>query len=243
MNEDLSKNIQKLGESETQYKYEKPDPSLLEKFPNPFSIKEMNSNGVQGDIEIVCPEFTSLCPKTGQPDFATIRISYTPGDFCVESKSLKLYLVSYRNHGEFHEACVNRIANDLVNLLKPRKLEVVGEFTPRGGIPFWPKARYFAPQNDIVFGPVISPLKDWCTGTRTGRMESHKPNFSELSVAECKLLKRLRVEGSIIITGLRTHDLRILEKLRIHGFVKFTPGDANKGTVGEFSLSDNLDIG
>ena len=134
--QDLAKHVEKLGESETQYKYTEPDASLLEKFPSPFALPDLNKRGVTGDIEIVCPEFTSLCPKTGQPDFATIKISYVPNDACVESKSLKLYLVSFRNHGEFHEACVNRIANDLVELLEPAWLSVTGEFTPRGGIPF-----------------------------------------------------------------------------------------------------------
>lgn len=136
---ELHDNIKKLGENATQYKYDKPDKSLLEAFPSPFSIKEMNPNGCVGSLSIVCPEFTSLCPKTMQPDFATIKINYMPDQLCVESKSLKLYLGSFRNHGEFHESCINRICNDLVDLLQPHCIEVIGEFTPRGGIPFWPK--------------------------------------------------------------------------------------------------------
>lgn len=115
---------------------------LLERFPNPFADMSLNRRGVTGDIEISVPEFTSLCPLTGQPDFATIKIEYQPDQFCVESKSLKLYLMSFRMVGEFHEACVNRIANDLVELLEPDFLQVTGEFTPRGGIPFWPRATY-----------------------------------------------------------------------------------------------------
>jgi len=135
---DISAGIKKLGESTTNYKYDAPDASLLEAFPNPSAIDELNPNGCVGAVEIVCPEFTSLCPKTGQPDFATIKIRYTPDELCVESKSLKLYLGSFRNHGEFHESCINRICNDLVNLLNPHTMSVTGEFTPRGGIPFWP---------------------------------------------------------------------------------------------------------
>lgn len=139
----LAKDLKALGSGFTRYTYEAPDATLLERFQSPFSL-EMNRNGVKGTLLIVCPEYTSLCPLTGQPDFATIKIEYEPGDWCVESKALKLYLGSFRNHGEFHEACVNRIANDLIDLLKPKYLKVVGEFTPRGGIPFWPTAEYHA---------------------------------------------------------------------------------------------------
>jgi 7-cyano-7-deazaguanine reductase len=135
-------NLKCLGSS-TKYLYDKPDPGLLEKFPS-SAIGSENPSRAEQSILIVCPEFTSLCPKTGQPDFATIRIEYTPSEWCVESKSLKLYLGSFRMHGEFHEACVNRICNDLVKLLLPDFLEVRGEFTPRGGIPFWPTSVYYA---------------------------------------------------------------------------------------------------
>jgi 7-cyano-7-deazaguanine reductase len=86
------------------------------------------------EIRFDCPEFTCLCPMTGQPDFATIRIAYVPDKLCVELKSLKLYLWSFRNEGAFHEAVTNRILDDLVNALKPRKAEVVGDFLVRGGI-------------------------------------------------------------------------------------------------------------
>ena len=89
-----------------------------------------------------CPEFTSLCPKTGQPDFARIIINYIPREDMVESKSLKLYLFSFRNHGDFHEDCVNIIMKDLVRLMNPRYLEVIGIFTPRGGISIYPFANY-----------------------------------------------------------------------------------------------------
>ena len=89
-----------------------------------------------------CPEFTSLCPKTEQPDFAKIIINYIPDEDMVESKSLKLYLFSFRNHGDFHEDCVNIIMKDLVRLMRPRYLEVIGLFTPRGGISIYPFANY-----------------------------------------------------------------------------------------------------
>jgi len=107
---------------------------------------------VQGAIHIEAPEFTSLCPITGQPDFATIVIDYIPIERCVESKSLKLYLGRFRQEGEFHEACVNRIANDLVDLLDPLYMKVEGRFTPRGGIPLWPTAEYHRPSIDGAKG-------------------------------------------------------------------------------------------
>ena len=91
------------------------------------------------------PEFTSLCPVTGQPDFAMFVIDYVPRHSLVESKSLKLYLGSFRMAGEFHESCVARIGRDLVTLLQPTALKVEGRFTPRGGIPFWPTFTYSDP--------------------------------------------------------------------------------------------------
>ena len=91
-------------------------------------------------VRFNCPEFTSLCPITGQPDFAEIRISYIPDVKMVESKSLKLYLFSYRNHGDFHEDCVNKIMKDLIKLMDPKYIEVTGFFTPRGGISIYPYA-------------------------------------------------------------------------------------------------------
>jgi 7-cyano-7-deazaguanine reductase len=100
---------------------------LLETFPNQFPQRDYT-------IEIVCPEFTSVCPKTGQPDFGTITLQYTPEACCVELKSLKMYLQSFRNDGIFYENVTNRIFDDLVALLQPRKLRIVATFTPRGGI-------------------------------------------------------------------------------------------------------------
>lgn len=96
-------------------------------------------------VRFNCPEFTTLCPITGQPDFAEIRISYIPDKRMVESKSLKLYLLSFRNHGDFHEDSVNTIMKDLIALMDPRYIEVTGFFTPRGGISIHPYANYGRP--------------------------------------------------------------------------------------------------
>lgn len=109
------------------------DATLLETFEN----KHQNHDYL---VTFDCPEFTTLCPKTGQPDFGHIYISYIPGSRMVESKSLKLYLFSFRNHGDFHEDVVNIILNDLWNLMQPRYLEVKGVFMPRGGISIHPFA-------------------------------------------------------------------------------------------------------
>ena len=96
-------------------------------------------------VQFNCPEFTSLCPITGQPDFAEIKIMYIPAKRMVESKSLKLYLFSFRNNGDFHEDCVNIIMKDLVKLMEPKYIEVIGLFTPRGGISIYPYANYGQP--------------------------------------------------------------------------------------------------
>ena len=100
--------------------------SILEAFPNPRPERDYQ-------IEFVFPEFTSVCPVTGQPDFATITVAYVPDRQCVEMKSLKLYFFAYRNKGIFYEAVVNTILDDLVAVLKPRKMTVVGDFAVRGG--------------------------------------------------------------------------------------------------------------
>ena len=113
-------------------------PQVLETFENRHP-----DNGYW--VRFNCPEFTSLCPITGQPDFAEIRIAYVPAERMVESKSLKLYLFSFRNHGDFHEDCVNTIMKDLVKLMQPKYIEVKGIFTPRGGISIWPYANYGKP--------------------------------------------------------------------------------------------------
>ena len=110
-------------------------PEILEAFDNKHPENEYL-------VTFMCPEFTSLCPMTGQPDFAKIIINYIPRVKMAESKSLKLYLFGFRNHGDFHEDCVNIIMKDLVRLMNPRYLEVIGLFTPRGGISIYPFASY-----------------------------------------------------------------------------------------------------
>ena len=119
-----------LGNTNTDYKYDY-DPSVLEHFPNkhPENDYVVTFDGY---------EFTSLCPKTSQPDFAKVFINYIPNEKMVESKSLKLYLFSFRNHGDFHEDCMNIILNDLYALMEPKYIEVLGLFTPRGGISIYP---------------------------------------------------------------------------------------------------------
>lgn len=123
-----------LGGNNVQYPMDYA-PSMLETFEN----KHMENDYF---VKFNCPEFTSLCPITGQPDFATIYISYVPNIRMVESKSLKLYLFSFRNHGDFHEDCVNIIMKDLIALMDPKYIEVWGKFTPRGGISIDPYCNY-----------------------------------------------------------------------------------------------------
>ena len=123
-----------LGERKTVYPVDYA-PEVLETFVNKHPENEYL-------VTFNCPEFTSLCPKTGQPDFARIVISYIPRERMVESKSLKLYLFSFRNHGDFHEDCVNIIMKDLIKLMDPKYIEVTGFFTPRGGISIYPFANY-----------------------------------------------------------------------------------------------------
>lgn len=126
-----------LGNQNTHYQYDY-DPSVLETFIN----KHQDNDYM---VTFTCPEFTSLCPKTGQPDFAEIIINYIPDKRMVESKSLKLYLFSFRNHGDFHEDCTNIIMKDLINLMDPKYIEVKGNFLPRGGISILPFANYAKP--------------------------------------------------------------------------------------------------
>jgi 7-cyano-7-deazaguanine reductase len=101
--------------------------SPVETFPNPRP-------GRAYEIDIRCPEFTSMCPKTGLPDFGEIRVTYTPADHCLELKSLKYYLLEFRNKGIFYESATNQILDDLVAACSPRRMTVIGDFTPRGGI-------------------------------------------------------------------------------------------------------------
>jgi len=114
---------------------------------NPEILESFNNKHPENDymVKFNCPEFTSLCPITGQPDFATIYISYMPEEKMVESKSLKLYLFSFRNHGGFHEDCVNIIMKDLIKLMDPKYIEVWGKFLPRGGLSIDPYCNYGKP--------------------------------------------------------------------------------------------------
>ena len=114
------------------------DPSLLETFINKHQDRDYL-------VCLDCPEFTTLCPKTGQPDFGHLYINYIPAVRMVESKSLKLYLFSFRNHGDFHEDCMNIIMKDLIALMDPKYIEVWGKFTPRGGISIDPYCNYGKP--------------------------------------------------------------------------------------------------
>lgn len=129
--------LTKLGSKSTSYTTDY-DPSLLESFSNKHPEYDYF-------VKFNCPEFTSLCPITGQPDFATITISYVPNELLVESKALKLYMFSFRNHGDFHEDVVNTIMKDLIKLLDPKYIEVWGKFLPRGGISIDPYCNYGKP--------------------------------------------------------------------------------------------------
>lgn len=126
-----------LGSGHTAYPQDY-DPSVLETFQNAHPDRDYF-------VKFNCPEFTSLCPITGQPDFAALYISYVPAERMVESKSLKLYLFSFRNHGAFHEDCVNTIMDDLIELMDPNYIEVLGRFLPRGGISIDPYCNYGKP--------------------------------------------------------------------------------------------------
>ena len=116
-----------------------PSPSLLEVLDNPFPDRDY-------EIETVCPEFTSVCPKTGQPDFGTLTITYVPDRHCFELKSLKLYLQQYRNHGAFYERVTNTILDHLVEVTQPRWMTILAEFTPRGGIRTNIRVEYYGPE-------------------------------------------------------------------------------------------------
>ncbi len=133
MKERKEEGLQALGKK-TEYS-QNYAPEVLESFENQHPDNDYW-------VRFNCPEFTTLCPITGQPDFGEIRIGYIPDERLVESKSLKLYLFSFRNHGDFHEDCVNIIMKDLIKLLNPKYIEVTGFFVPRGGISIYPYANY-----------------------------------------------------------------------------------------------------
>ena len=124
--EDEVSGLRQLGSKETAYRYQL-DPSVLDTFPNKYPDRDYT-------VCFVTHEFTSLCPKTGQPDFATLSIEYVPGDVCIETKSLKLFLFSFRNHHTFMETAVNTVLDELVGVAKPKRMTVKGVYLPRGGI-------------------------------------------------------------------------------------------------------------
>jgi len=129
--------LTQLGREKTTY-VAAYDPAMLETFENKHPDLDYF-------VKFNCPEFTSICPITGQPDFATLFISYIPACKMVESKSLKLYLFSFRNHGAFHEDCVNMILKDLIKLMNPKYIEIWGKFLPRGGISIDPYSNFGQP--------------------------------------------------------------------------------------------------
>ena len=130
--------LTKLG-APTSYRFDEPGPDLLEAFPNRYPKRDYV-------VTFEHPEFTSLCPMTGQPDFATITVRYVPGEKCVESKSFKLYMCAFRNHGSFMESVTNKIADDLVAVLKPRRLTVTGAFNVRGGTDITVRVEHMDPK-------------------------------------------------------------------------------------------------
>lgn len=134
MQQSDTKDLTLLGNQGTTYTYEY-NPDILETFENKHTENDYF-------VKFNIPEFTSLCPLTNQPDYATIYLSYIPNERMVESKSLKLYMVSFRNHGSFHEDCTNIIMKDLIKLMDPKYIEVWAKFTPRGGISIDPYCNY-----------------------------------------------------------------------------------------------------
>ena len=134
---DHTKDLNLLGDQNVPYSFEY-NPGILETFDNKYPGRDYF-------VKFNCPEFTTLCPITNQPDFAALYISYIPDVKMVESKSLKLYLFSFRNHGGFHETSVNMVMDDLVKLMDPKYIEVWGKFTPRGGISIDPYCNYGRP--------------------------------------------------------------------------------------------------
>lgn len=135
---DKTEGLTQLGRP-SKVRYDEPDIAILEAFPNRFPDRDYV-------ITFEHPEFTSLCPMTGQPDFGTIRVRYVPGELCVESKSFKLYMGAFRNHGSFMESLTNKIADDLISLLSPRRMTVEGIFNVRGGTHISVRVEHCAPE-------------------------------------------------------------------------------------------------
>lgn len=132
--EDQMKDLTLLGQKDVSYATDYA-PELLEAFDNQYVERDYL-------VKFSCPEFTTMCPMTNQPDFATVYISYIPDEKMIESKALKLYLFSYRNYGGFHEDSMNQIMDDIIKLIEPRYIEVLGEFNARGGIEIDPFCNY-----------------------------------------------------------------------------------------------------
>jgi 7-cyano-7-deazaguanine reductase len=129
------KDLKQLGSAQTTYKYDSPNVDILETFDNKCPQRDYM-------VEFIFDEFTSLCPKTGQPDFATIEINYIPDKLCIESKSLKLYMFAFRSHGAFMETIVNQMLDDFVRICEPRYMIIYGRFNARGGIKINVEAEY-----------------------------------------------------------------------------------------------------
>lgn len=171
-----SENLHALGSGSTKYDYglepgwkvREPSASVLEKFRAPGADEEDGGRIGQMSIPIEIPEFTCLCPKTGQPDFAIMKVVYVPDKWCVESKSLKLYLMQYRMYGIFHEEFCRRFANDLISLLDPHALQIQTNFYSRGGLSFTPIHNYQRPRT-IQAVPPGSAVRQPGPGTRIHR--------------------------------------------------------------------------
>ena len=147
-----------LGSQSTKYNYDKPDADILETFKNKHTDALYLIPFVQER-----DEFTSLCPVTGQPDFASFEIIYIPNELCVESKSLKLYLMSFRNHGEFHEDVTNRIAKDIFDKIHPLYIRVFGNFASRGGLAIKPLVMFVDDPNDNRIDAIKWLISQWDT--------------------------------------------------------------------------------
>ena len=143
-----------LGQTKiSKFNFDNPDAKILDVFQNAHPDSPYL-------IDLLCNEFTSLCPVTGQPDWGKFIIRYVPNNLCVESKSLKLYLMSFRNHGEFHEDVTNRIAKDLFKLMKPQYLQIKGEFNSRGGIAIHPFVELWGTKTSTEKTVVLSLLNN-----------------------------------------------------------------------------------
>jgi 7-cyano-7-deazaguanine reductase len=152
-------NLTHLGSNSTKYNYDAPSAEIIETFANPHA-------GRKFVIGLDCLEFTSLCPMTGQPDYGKVWIDYIADELCVESKSLKLYLVAYRNHGAFHEDCINQIANDIIYKISPIAIRVYGDFNVRGG---------------IAIKPMVFEFGDGLTSNEMEKIDSLYASFDRIS--------------------------------------------------------------